>query len=207
MISPGYLIEPSRPTPEEVEAELTSHVQLLAGPDATPRPEQLEAVRAVVADRKRTLLVARTGFGKSAVYFSSTRMLRDRGWGPSIVISPLLALMRDQVAAAEKLGLRAETINSANTDDWGEIEGALHADEVDLLLIAPERLANPGFRERVFSMMLDRPFALVCDEAHCISDWGHDFRPDYRRLRQLLSDLPDWTPVLATTATAKPAHN
>ena len=90
MISPGYLTEPSRPTPEEVEAELTSHVQLLAGPDATPRPEQLEAVRAVVADRKRTLLVARTGFGKSAVYFSSTRMLRDRGWGPSIVISPLL---------------------------------------------------------------------------------------------------------------------
>lgn len=202
MISPGYLTEPSRPTPEEVEAELTSHVQLLAGPDATPRREQLEAVRAVVADRKRTLLVARTGFGKSAVYFSSTRMLRDRGWGPSIVISPLLALMRDQVAAAEKLGLRAETINSANIDDWGEIEDALHADEVDLLLIAPERLANPGFRERVFSMMLARPFALVCDEAHCISDWGHDFRPDYLRLRQVIDELPDWAPILATTATA-----
>ncbi len=196
------LIEPARPSPEEVEAELAAHVQLLAGPDAVPRPEQLEAVQAVVANRKRTLLVARTGFGKSAVYFSSTKMLRDRGWGPSIVISPLLALMRDQVAAASKLGLRAETINSANTDDWGEIEDALLADEIDLLLIAPERLANPGFRQRVFSMMLARPFALVCDEAHCISDWGHDFRPDYLRLRTVIDELPDWAPILATTATA-----
>lgn len=196
------LIEPVRPSPEEVEAELAAHVQLLAGPGAVPRPEQLQAVQAVVANRKRTLLVARTGFGKSAVYFSSTKMLRDRGWGPSIVISPLLALMRDQVAAASKLGLRAETINSANTDDWGEIEDALLADEIDLLLIAPERLANPGFRQRVFSMMLARPFALVCDEAHCISDWGHDFRPDYLRLRTVIDELPDWAPILATTATA-----
>ena len=196
------LIEPPRPTPEEVLAELTEHVRLLAGPDAMPRPEQIEAVTAVVADRKRTLLVARTGFGKSAVYFSATKMLRARGWGPSIVISPLLALMRDQVAAAEKLGLRAETINSSNVDDWGEVEDALLADEVDLLLIAPERLANPGFRERVFAMMLARPFALVCDEAHCISDWGHDFRPDYLRLRHVIDELPSWSPILATTATA-----
>jgi len=196
------LTEPPRPSADEVLAELTEHVQLLAGPDAMPRPEQIEAVTAVVADRKRTLLVARTGFGKSAVYFSATKMLRARGWGPSIVISPLLALMRDQVAAAEKLGLRAETINSANVDDWGEVEGALLADEVDLLLIAPERLANPGFRERVFSMMLARPFALVCDEAHCISDWGHDFRPDYLRLRNVIDELPSWSPILATTATA-----
>jgi len=196
------LIEPPRPTPAEVAAELTAHVQLLAGPDAQPRPEQLEAVTAVVSGRKRTLLVARTGFGKSAVYFSSTKMLRDRGWGPSIVVSPLLALMRDQVAAASKLGLRAETINSANTDNWGEIEDALLADDIDLLLIAPERLANPGFRERVFSMMLSRPFALVCDEAHCISDWGHDFRPDYLRLRKVIGELPAWAPILATTATA-----
>ena len=147
------LIEPARPTAAEVKAELTEHVRLLAGPDAIPRSEQLEAVTAVVADRKRTLLVARTGFGKSAVYFSATKMLRSRGWGPSIVISPLLALMRDQVAAANKLGLRAETINSANIDAWDEIEAMLAADEVDLLLIAPERLANPGFRERVLSLI------------------------------------------------------
>ena len=196
------LIEPPRPTTAEVEAELTAHIQLLAGPDARPRPEQLEAVTAVVSGRKRTLLVARTGFGKSAVYFSSTKMLRQRGWGPSIVISPLLALMRDQVSAANKLGLRAETINSSNLDAWSEIEDALHRDEIDLLLIAPERLANPGFRERVFSMMLSRPFALVCDEAHCISDWGHDFRPDYLRLRTVIDELPSWAPILATTATA-----
>lgn len=196
------LIELPRPTGAEVEAELDEHVKLLAGPDAKARPEQLAAVSAVVAGRKRTLLVARTGFGKSAVYFSATKMLRARGWGPSIVISPLLALMRDQVASADKLGLRAATINSANADDWGAIEAELHDDTVDLLLIAPERLANPGFRERVFSMMLSRPFALVCDEAHCISDWGHDFRPDYLRLRNVISELPDWAPILATTATA-----
>ena len=131
------LTELPRPTAAEVEAELTEHVQLLAGPDARPRPEQLEAVQAVVAGRKRTLLVARTGFGKSAVYFSSTKMLRARGWGPSIVISPLLALMRDQVAAAEKLGLRAATINSSNADNWGDFEWAGLRDEGSLFLIAP----------------------------------------------------------------------
>jgi len=196
------VIEPTRPTPDEALVELTRDIQLLAGPGAMPRPEQIEAVTAVVANRRRTLLVARTGFGKSAVYFSSTRMLRDRGWGPTVVVSPLLALMRDQVAAAEKLGLNAVTINSSNVDLWDEIESRVAADSVDLLLIAPERLSNPGFRRRVFESLRQRAFMLVCDEAHCISDWGHDFRPDYRRLRQLLADLPAWTPVLATTATA-----
>jgi len=194
--------EPGRPIAAEVEAELNDHIRALAGPDAVARPEQLAAVTAVVADRQRTLLVARTGFGKSAVYFSATRMLRDRGWGPTVVVSPLLALMRDQVAAAERLGLSAVTINSSNVDAWSEIEERIAADTVDLLLIAPERLSNAGFRRRVFDTMRQRAFALVCDEAHCISDWGHDFRPDYRRLRHLLADLPTWTPVLATTATA-----
>lgn len=196
------MIEPPRPTSAEVEAELTKHIQALAGPDAVPRPEQIAAVDAVVAGRRRTLLVARTGFGKSAVYFSATKILRSRGWGPTIVVSPLLALMRDQVDAARRLGLSAETINSANLDGWSAIEARIAADEVDLLLIAPERLANPGFRARVFDAVRSRPMALVCDEAHCISDWGHDFRPDYRRLRALLAELPAWTPVLATTATA-----
>ncbi len=195
-------IEPPRPTLDEVERELAEHVRALAGPDAVPRQEQLDAVAAVVAGRQRTLLVARTGFGKSAVYFSATRMLRDRGWGPTVVVSPLLALMRDQVAAAQRLGLAAETINSSNLGAWDAIEARIAADQTDLLLIAPERLANAGFRRRVFDTLRRRPFALVCDEAHCISDWGHDFRPDYRRLRRLLAELPDWTPVLATTATA-----
>ena len=196
------VVQPPRPTRAEVEVELAEHVRALAGPDAVPRPDQIAAVTAVVADAQRTLLVARTGFGKSAVYFSATRMLRDRGWGPTVVVSPLLALMRDQVAAAERLGLSAVTINSSNIDAWSEMEERIARDEVDLLLIAPERLANAGFRRRVFNTMQTRAFALVCDEAHCISDWGHDFRPDYRRLRRLLSDLPAWTPVLATTATA-----
>ena len=193
---------PPRPTAAEVAVELARHVQALAGDDAVPRPDQVAAVTAVVAEGRRTLLVARTGFGKSAVYFSATRMLRDRGWGPTVVVSPLLALMRDQVAAAQRLGLAAETINSSNTDDWDRIETAVNDDRIDLLLISPERLANEGFRQRVFDLLRSRPMALVCDEAHCISDWGHDFRPDYLRLRHLLDELPSWTPVLATTATA-----
>ncbi|MGK2928123.1 MAG: RecQ family ATP-dependent DNA helicase [Acidimicrobiales bacterium] len=193
---------PPRPSAADVESELAAHVRALAGGDAVPRPEQIAAVTAVVAEGRRTLLVARTGFGKSAVYFSATRMLRDRGWGPTVVVSPLLALMRDQVTAARRLGLVAETINSSNTDEWERIETAVNADDVDLLLISPERLANAGFRDRVFDLLRSRPMALVCDEAHCISDWGHDFRPDYLRLRHLLDELPSWTPVLATTATA-----
>ncbi len=196
------VVEPPRPSAAEVAAELADHVRTLAGPDAVVRPEQLAAVQAVVAEGRRTLLVARTGFGKSAVYFAATRMLRDRGWGPTVVVSPLLALMRDQVAAARRLGLVAETLNSSNLDDWAAIEAAVADDAVDLLLISPERLANDGFRQRVFALLLSRPMALVCDEAHCISDWGHDFRPDYLRLRRLLDELPPWTPVLATTATA-----
>jgi ATP-dependent DNA helicase RecQ len=156
----------------------------------------------MLVDGHRTLLVARTGFGKSAVYFAATRILRDRRWGPTVVISPLLALMRDQVAAGEKLGLNAVSINSANNESWLEIEEQILADEVDLLLISPERLANRRFARQVFTTIRQRPFALVCDEAHCISDWGHDFRPDYRRLRSLLDELSPDTPVLATTATA-----
>ena len=193
---------PSRPTAAEVAEEVAQHVRTLAGPDAEPRPEQLAAVQAMLVDARRTLLVARTGFGKSAVYFSATRILRDRGWGPTVVVSPLLALMRDQVASAEKLGLNAVSINSANLESWAETEQRILADEIDLLLISPERLANQRFVAQVFSTIRQRPFALVCDEAHCISDWGHDFRPDYRRLRALLDDLSPDTPVLATTATA-----
>ena len=199
--TPG-IAQPPRPSAAEVEVELAAHIKALAGPDAIARPEQLAAVTAVAVEGRRTLLVARTGFGKSGVYFSLTRILRDRGWGPTIVISPLLALMRDQVTAAQRLGLNAVTINSSNVDAWDAIEAQIHGGQVDLILIAPERLANEGFRRRVFNALRRQAFALVCDEAHCISDWGHDFRPDYRRLRQLLADLPAWTPVLATTATA-----
>jgi ATP-dependent DNA helicase RecQ len=149
--------------------------------------------------------VQRTGWGKSAVYFIATALLRSdpaRPAGPALIVSPLLALMRNQIAAAERLGIRAHTINSTNRDAWAEVRRLLAEDAVDLLLISPERLNNPQFRGEMLPLFAERVGLLVVDEAHCISDWGHDFRPDYRRIRTLLTDLPDGIPVLATTATA-----
>ena len=173
----------------------------LAGPDAVLRDDQGEAIAALVDDRARVLLVQRTGWGKSAVYWIATALRRDAGHGPTLVVSPLLALMRDQVAAARRLGLSAETINSGNVEDWDRIRGLLDDDAVDVLLISPERLNAPSFRSRLADLA-PRLGLLVVDEAHCISDWGHDFRPDYRRIRDLLADLAPQTPVLACTATA-----
>ena len=177
-------------------------LEQLAGPDAVLRPDQAEAIGTLVDDRRRCLVVQRTGFGKSAIYFVATKLRRDDGAGPTLVVSPLLALMRDQVAAAERMGVRSATINSTNLDDWGEIEAAIARDEVDLLAISPERLNNPGFVQRVLPALAARVGMLVVDEAHCISDWGHDFRPDYRRIRDAIADLAPDTPVVATTATA-----
>ena len=174
----------------------------LAGPGATFRPHQLEAVRDLVDDHARVLCVQRTGWGKSAVYFLATRLLRDQGAGPALIVSPLLALMRNQIAAAERLGIRAHTINSTNRAAWDEVRELLAADAVDLLLISPERLNNPQFRETMLPLFAERVGLLVVDEAHCISDWGHDFRPDYRRLAEMLERLPEGVAVLATTATA-----
>ncbi len=174
----------------------------LAGPEAVLRPEQATAIEAVTTDGGRALVVQRTGFGKSAIYFIATRLRRDAGHGPTLVVSPLLALMRDQVAAAERLGVRSATINSTNIDDWDAIEEQVAADQLDLLCISPERLNNPGFVRRVLPRLSAELGLLVVDEAHCISDWGHDFRPDYRRIRDAIAGLAPGTPVLATTATA-----
>ncbi len=165
------------------------------------REDQLDVIRSLVEDRSRKLLVKRTGWGKSAVYFIATRMLRDRGAGPTLLVSPLLALMRNQIQAAQRMGVRAETINSDNPEDWQSIQRQLKSDEVDLLLISPERLANQEFRSDILPYVVQRSGLLVIDEAHCISDWGHDFRPDYRRISQLLELLPE-IPVLCCTATA-----
>ena len=174
----------------------------MLGPAAAFRPGQWEAVEAAVVHRRRVLVVQRTGWGKSAVYFLATRLLRDAGSGPALVVSPLLSLMRDQLRAAERIGVRAATIHSGNRDEWDAVEASLVANTVDLLMVSPERLGNPEFRARVLTAVGGRVGLLVVDEAHCVSDWGHDFRPDYRRIKRLLDLLPPTVPVIATTATA-----
>jgi ATP-dependent DNA helicase RecQ len=185
-----------------LRAEAESVLRALAGETARLRDDQWQAIEALVADRRRCLVVQRTGWGKSAVYFTATALLRARGAGPTVIVSPLLALMRNQIDAAARAGLRAATINSANLTDWTEIEERIRLGEVDLLLISPERLNNPGFRDNVLEKLAAETGLLVVDEAHCISDWGHDFRPDYRRLRTLIGRLRPGLPILATTATA-----
>ena len=175
---------------------------LVGRDDADFHEGQFEAISALVDDHSRALVVQRTGWGKSAVYFVATLLLRRAGSGPTILVSPLLALMRDQIAAASRAGVRAVAINSTNPHEWDDIQAQLRDDAVDVLLVSPERLNNPSFREKQLPALIDRTGMLVVDEAHCISDWGHDFRPDYRRLRDLIAQLPATVPVLATTATA-----
>ncbi|WP_194087745.1 MULTISPECIES: RecQ family ATP-dependent DNA helicase [unclassified Cryobacterium] len=189
-------------TPNTREAALEILRTLVGRPDADFHEGQYEAIETLVDQRRRALVVQRTGWGKSAVYFVATLLLRRQGAGPTILVSPLLALMRDQVAAAARAGVRAVSINSANAHEWTDVLAALRADEVDVLLVSPERLNNPSFRDEQLPALLERVGLLVVDEAHCISDWGHDFRPDYRRLRDLIAAMPAGVPVLATTATA-----
>ena len=183
-------------------AEADELLQGLAGPGTSLRDDQWTAIDALVNRRERLLVVQRTGWGKSAVYFIAAKLLRRRGRGASVIISPLLALMRNQVAAARRAGIRAETVNSANMTEWDDIQRRVAGGEVDVLLVSPERLNNPQFRDDVLPSLARAAGMVVVDEAHCISDWGHDFRPDYRRIRDLLAGLGAGVPVLATTATA-----
>ena len=173
----------------------------MAGPEAEPRPDQAQAVYELVEGRRRVLVVQATGWGKSAVYWAATAALREQGAGPTLVVSPLLALMRDQIAAAARAGLNAATINSTNVEEWQSVLADVRAGRIDVLLISPERLANPSFAARLPDL-LSSCGLLVIDEAHCVSDWGFDFRPDYQRLTRTLLALAPGTPVLATTATA-----
>jgi ATP-dependent DNA helicase RecQ len=190
-------------TTETFPAVALDRLRRLTGdPAAQFRADQLEAIHDVVVDRARVLCVQRTGWGKSAVYFIATALLREAGAGPTLIVSPLLALMRNQIAAAERLGLRAHTINSTNREDWDLVRDRLDAGTVDLLLISPERLNNPRFRDEMLPLFAASVGLLVIDEAHCISDWGHDFRPDYRRVKDMLDRLPEGVAVLGTTATA-----
>jgi ATP-dependent DNA helicase RecQ len=187
-----------------IETTISRAQRLLsqALPGAILHDDQARAIAALVDDAARVLVVQRTGWGKSAVYMIATRLIRERGGGPVLLVSPLLALMRDQVEAATRLGVRAATLNSSNQGDWGSILEDLREGRIDLLLVSPERLNNRSFRDEVLPGLAVGAGMLVVDEAHCISQWGHDFRPDYFRVRTLLPLLGDATPVLATTATA-----
>ena len=171
-------------------------------PDAVFRESQEDAIRYIIEGRGRLLVVQKTGWGKSFVYFIVTRLLRDEGNGPALLISPLLALMRNQIEAAERMGVRAATINSDNPDDWVAVEASIGRNEIDILIISPERLANERFRSNVLARFAAQISILVIDEAHCISDWGHDFRPHYRLLERIVKTLPPNLRLLATSATA-----
>src|SRR4051794_32888101 len=198
MTSPGTTYSLTGSRAETADRVITP----MAGPDAPLREAQAPAAGALCEDGARVLVVQATGWGKSAVYWAATAVRRSEGAGPTLVVSPLLSLMRDQVAAASRAGLRAATLNSSNFDEWDEVERALKGGDLDVLLVSPERLANPGFGRRVLDGLAGRLGLLVIDEAHAVSDWGHDFRPDYRRVSDVLQRLNPATPVLATTATA-----
>ncbi|WP_370026999.1 DEAD/DEAH box helicase [Planotetraspora sp. GP83] len=187
---------------ETLREEAEARLRALAGEGARLRDDQWTAIKALVMDRRRALVVQRTGWGKSAVYFIATALLRELGEGPTVIVSPLLALMRNQIAAAERAGIHAATINSANPEEWEKTYAQVAEGMIDVLLVSPERLNNPDFRDHVLPELAESAGLVVIDEAHCISDWGHDFRPDYRRIRTMLADLPPGIPVLATTATA-----
>jgi ATP-dependent DNA helicase RecQ len=189
-------------TPREMRAAAEAHLRALAGEHARLRDDQWTAISELVTGQRRVLVVQRTGWGKSAVYFVATALLRARGAGPTVIVSPLLALMRNQVEAAVRAGIHARTINSANLEEWEQVHAEIRSGAADVLLVSPERLNNPGFRDNVLPQLTKTAGLIVIDEAHCISDWGHDFRPDYRRIRTLLAELPRDVPVLATTATA-----
>ncbi len=173
----------------------------LGNQNAEFRPGQWESIEGLL-QKRRLLVVQRTGWGKSMIYFVATRLLRDAGGGVSLLISPLLSLMRNQLETTERVGVHAETINSTNEEEWHSIEQGLRDNEIDILLVSPERLANDSFRDKVLGFISNRIGIFIVDEAHCISDWGHDFRPDYRRIVRVLNALPKNIPVLATTATA-----
>ena len=192
--------------PIEANGSIKQHtldlLHQMIGEDKTFRPGQWEAIETVAIKKGRALVVQRTGWGKSLVYFLATKLLREQGSGPTLLISPLLSLMRNQIEAAKVIGIRAQSINSGNRTDWKSVQDALLHDDCDIILISPERLASEHFNREIMPQISKHIGLFVVDEAHCISDWGHDFRPDYRRIHQILQSLPRDVPVLGTTATA-----
>ena len=185
-----------------LRSKAQQYLETMLGSGSQFRDVQWEAIEAVAVHRQRALVVQRTGLSKSIVYFLATKLLREQAAGSTLLISPLLSLMRNQIAMTERIGIRANTIHSANQKDWAQVEEALRCDECDILLISPERLNNPRFIQQVLPRVAGKIGLFVVDEAHCISDWGHDFRPDYRRITRIIQMLPRGVPVLGTTATA-----
>ena len=185
----------------KLKYEATKYLNNLYGENTKFRDGQLDAVLSVLSNN-RTLVVQKTGWGKSLVYFLSTRILRDMNKGPTIIISPLLSLINNQIESAQGLNLKAVTINSTNKEFWDKIKIEIIKNKYDIILISPERLGNEEFIQSVLSNIKDSIGMLVVDEAHCISDWGHDFRPDYKKINKIISLLPPNIPFLATTATA-----
>ena len=143
----------------------------LEKPDADFRDGQWESIERLL-NNKRVLVVQRTGWGKSMVYFLATKLLREQGAGPTLLVSPLLSLMRNQIESAERIGVKATTINSTNDEEWDAVRAGLESNQVDVLIISPERLANEDFRQNVLASMAGNIGLFVVDEAHCISDWG-----------------------------------
>lgn len=172
-------------------------------PVATFHDDQWESIEQLVTKQSQLLVVQRTGWGKSAVYFIATKIRRLQGFGPTIIISPLLSLIRNQIESAEKLDLKVVSYNSSMDKNQLKVaEQQIISHHVDAIIISPEQLGPTYFSENILSNISNGIGLFVVDEAHCISDWGHDFRPDYGRIVRVLQNMPENMPVLATTATA-----
>lgn len=194
------MVDVKKEKDSEIYSKAYEILKCLYGPTAEFRDGQYEAIEATLTN-KRSLVVQRTGWGKSLVYFICTKILRERKAGVTLVISPLLALMDNQIEAAQKVNLKCDVLNSTVKERKSEIIQNLVDGTLDLVLITPETLFTADIKNKIVDGEI-KIGLMVIDEAHCISDWGHDFRLKYMRLKNVIQYLPANVPLLATTATA-----